>query len=104
MFDFTNYKALSQKLQVDVDDFKLHCFELQGIIDDATHENTALSAKMITQKVLIAELKKELADKQIWTAHLVEQNKELSNTLSTWRSKAKIALDNYTRELEKNAN
>jgi len=101
MFGFTNYKALSQKLQVEVDDFKLQCFELQGIIDGVTHENAALSANMITQKVLIAELKKELADKEIWATHLVEKNKELSNTLSTWRLTAKIALDNYVREVEK---
>ena len=101
MFDFTNYKALSLELKSDVDDFKLQCFELQGIIDGVTHENAALSAKMITQKVLIAELKKELADKEIWATHLIKQSHDLNNTLSTWRLTAKIALDNYVREVEK---
>ena len=101
MFGRTDYKALSVRLQVEVDDFELQRFELQGIIDGVTHKDAALSAKMLTQQVLIAELKKELADKEIWTAHLVEQNKELTNTLSTWRLTAKIALDNYTREIEK---
>ena len=115
MFNFTNYKALCGELegdverykafirllQIDFDESAASCLELQGIIDDVTNQNTVLSNKLATQKTLIAELKKELADKQIWTTHLVEQNKELNNTLSTWRSKAKIALDNYTREVEK---
>jgi len=60
-----------------------------------------LLKKLATQKTLIEQQNQDLADKKIWIDYLATQNKELSNTLSTWRLTAKIALDNYVREVEK---